>query len=89
MGNTFFSVGKDNSVYEYEIRFAGHLHKFKLDHEPTALEIMHNGNIVIGDSNGSLNWYDRLGSHIKRVEGSSAVAMMSADWSRTLLAVGR
>jgi hypothetical protein len=50
---------------------------------------MHNGNIVIGDSNGSLSWYDRLGSYLKRVEGSSAVAMMTADWSRSLLAVGR
>lgn len=37
VGNTYFSIGKDNSVYEYEIRFAGYLHKFKLDHEPTAL----------------------------------------------------
>ena len=76
-------------MYEYEIRFAGYLHKFKLDHEPTALEIMHNGNLVIGDSNGTLSWYDRLGSFIKKVDGSSAVSMMAADWSRSLLAVGR
>lgn len=50
---------------------------------------MHNGNIVIGDSNGNLNWYDRLGTFIKKVEGNSAISMMSADWSRSLLAVGR
>ncbi len=88
-GNTFFSIGKDNSVYEYEIRFKGYLNKFKLEHEPTDLEIMHNGNIVIGDSSGTLNWYDRYGKWLKKVEGSSGVVMMTADWSKSILAVAR
>ena len=57
-GNTYFSIGKDHLVFEYEIRFKGFLNRFKLDHEPTALEVMHNGNIVIGDSSGTLSWFD-------------------------------
>jgi hypothetical protein len=53
------------------------------------MEIMHNGNLVIGDSNGNLNWYDRQGAFLKKVEGTSGIVMMSADWSKTILAVGR
>jgi len=50
---------------------------------------MHNGNIVIGDSSGALSWYDRSGVFIKKIEGSSGIVMMSSDWSKTILAVGR
>jgi WD40 repeat protein len=88
-GNTFFSIGKDNTGYEYELRFGGYLNKFKMDHEPTALDVMGNGNVVIGDSSGALNWYDRFGSLIEKVEGSSGVVMMSSDSSKTILAVAR
>ena len=31
-GNTYFSIGKDHLVYEYEIRYKGSLNRFKLDH---------------------------------------------------------
>jgi WD40 repeat protein len=89
LGNTFFSIGKDNAVFEYEIRFRGYLNKFKLDHEPTALQVMPNGNIVIGDSAGALSWYDPHGSFLHRAEGSSGVVMMALDASKTLLAVAR
>jgi WD40 repeat protein len=89
VGNTFFSIGKDNTVFEYEIRFRGYLNKFKLEHEPTALEIMHNGNLVIGDSSGSLNWYNPNGKWLKRIEGNSGVVMMASDWSKSILAVAR
>lgn len=50
---------------------------------------MGNGNIVIGDSSGTLNWYDRFGSLIYKSEGSSGVVMMSSDSSKTILAVAR
>lgn len=50
---------------------------------------MHNGNIVIGDSSGSLSWYDRYGKWLKKIEGSSGVVMMTSDWSKHILAVAR
>jgi len=50
---------------------------------------MANGNVVIGDSGGALNWYDRFGTLIKKIEGSSGVVMMSSDASKTILAVAR
>ena len=50
---------------------------------------MINGNVVIGDSSGALNWYDKFGSLINKVEGSSGVVMMSSDSSKTILAVAR
>lgn len=50
---------------------------------------MLNGNIVIGDSSGTLSWFDQYGTFLEGVEGSSGVVMMSADESKTLLAVAR
>lgn len=50
---------------------------------------MHNGNLVIGDSSGSLNWFDPYGKWLKKIEGSSGVVMMAADWSKSVLAVAR
>ena len=57
-GHTFFSIGKDHQVFEHEIRYRGYLHKYRLEHEPSALEVLPNGNVVIGDTNGGLSWYD-------------------------------
>lgn len=31
MGNSFFSLGKDNFLFEYELRFRGYLNKIKLE----------------------------------------------------------
>lgn len=45
--------------------------------------------MVIGDSSGALSWYDKYGKYLKKIEGSSGVVMMAADWSRSLLAVAR
>ena len=50
---------------------------------------MQNGNIVIGDSSGALSWYDSYGCFIKKLEGSSGIVMMNADWSKNILAVAR
>ncbi len=50
---------------------------------------MHNDNIVIGDSSGAMTWYDKEGVFLKKVEGNSGIVMMTSDWSKTILAVGR
>ena len=60
-----------------------------MDHEPTALSVMENNNIVIGDSSGTLSWYDQFGRVLRKIEGSSGVVMMSSDWTRSMLAVAR
>ena len=50
---------------------------------------MSKGNIVIGDSSGTLSWFDKNGTFLTAISGSSGVVMMSADESKTLLAVAR
>ena len=40
---------------------------------------MSNGNIVIGDGNGNLNWFDKYGSPIKVMTGSSGIVLMGTD----------
>jgi WD40 repeat protein len=64
-GNTYFSLGKDNSILEYELRYKGILNKFFLPAEPTSMAIMSNGNVVVGDSSGYLTWFTAFGEVIK------------------------
>ena len=40
---------------------------------------MHNGNIVIGDSSGALNWFDEYGTFLESIEGSSGIVTMCSD----------
>ena len=88
-GNTYFSLGKDHLVFEHEIRYRGYLHKYRLESEPTALEVLPNGNVVIGDAVGGLSWFDSTGSGLGRLEGSSGVVAMAVELSGSMLAVGR
>lgn len=50
---------------------------------------MHNGNMVIGDSNGNLTWHGQCGELIKTVPGSSGIVLMTSDSSKSILMVGR
>jgi hypothetical protein len=50
---------------------------------------MSNGNIVIGDGNGNLNWYDKYGCPLKIMSGSSGIVLMATDWNKSMLCVSR
>ena len=53
------------------------------------MEVLPNGNVVIGDTNGGLSWYDSTATLLAKLEGSSGVVAMATDLSGSILAVGR
>ena len=53
------------------------------------MQVMRNGNVVVGDNGGYMSWFTPTGQLINNFKGGSGISLFSIDQSNNLLVLGR
>ena len=88
-GISYFSLGKDNLVLEYDLRYKGIFNKYNLNAEPSHLQVTIDGTIAISDFSGAMNWFSKDGSFIKSNKGTYGIGLFAIDQTGDILLVSR